>query len=290
MNLTDEEIEQVKKGLEEHNKTHPHGKLDTPAPDISLILRDKKGEIVGGVITSMLTGVIHLETLWVDKEHRRRGLGTHLVLEAERLGRAKGYPASQTWTFSFQAPKFYPSIGYKHIATFNGYVEGITEYIFMKRLNTSQQTPPHSRQPELNDFTLHEDTSEDAMNVIYERIYNYVDQHIGEKLKKHPDMQHNLVFKTPDGQVIGGLLTRTYLKALYLNQLWVHDNYRAKGYGTELVKVAERIAKENDCISILAVVLSFQSPEFFQKLGFQSFGESDGYPHPTREFYFIKRL
>jgi GNAT superfamily N-acetyltransferase len=290
MNPIDDDIKQVRNGLEEHNKTHPHGKLDIPAPDISLILRDKDDLIIGGVITSMMTGVMHLETLWVDEKHRRKGLGSLLVLEAERLGKAKGYPTSQTWTFSFQAPKFYPSIGYKRIATFDGYTNGITEDIFMKRLDKPHPSQPKQIKPELSDFTIHEDATKESMKVIYERMYEYVDQHIGDRLKMHPDTQLNFVIKKPDGQVIGGLLTRCYLKAMYINQLWVHKSYRGRGYGSELVNTAEQKAKENGCISILASVLSFQSPEFFQKIGFQSFGESDGYPYPTKEFYFIKRI
>ena len=69
----------------------------------------------------MLTGIMHLETPWIDERFRRRGYGRDLVLEAERIGRKKGYPASQTWTFSFQAPKFYQSIGYKVKGIFEGY-------------------------------------------------------------------------------------------------------------------------------------------------------------------------
>ncbi|MFX0095482.1 MAG: GNAT family N-acetyltransferase, partial [Candidatus Hodarchaeota archaeon] len=100
---SEEEIKIVKKGLENHNTKFPNGELDIPT-DISLVLKEGNGNIVGGVITSMLTGVMHLEVLWVDEKYRGRGYGRDLVLQAERIGRAKGYPASQTWTFSFQAP------------------------------------------------------------------------------------------------------------------------------------------------------------------------------------------
>ncbi|MFX1318349.1 MAG: GNAT family N-acetyltransferase [Promethearchaeota archaeon] len=91
---SDKEIKVVKQGLDEHNKAHPHGKLDIPPPDISLVLRDKNGIIIGGVITSMLTGVMHLEVLWVSKQHRRQGLGKALVLASEKIGKEKGYPSS----------------------------------------------------------------------------------------------------------------------------------------------------------------------------------------------------
>ncbi|MHA1925104.1 MAG: hypothetical protein ACXABV_07220 [Candidatus Thorarchaeota archaeon] len=52
---------------------------------------------------------------------------------------------------------------------------------------------------------------------------------------------------------------------------------------------AERIAKENGCISGQAWVLSFQTLKFFQKLGYEVFGISEDYPEPTKECYFIKK-
>jgi len=56
-------MELVSKGLANYNKTHTYRELDIPIPDISLILKDAKGTVLGGVITSMLTGVMHLEVL-----------------------------------------------------------------------------------------------------------------------------------------------------------------------------------------------------------------------------------
>ncbi len=124
---SEEEMKVVQKGLEDHSRKYPNGELDIPTPDISLVLKDNNGNIVGGVITSMLTGVMHLEVLWVDEMYRGRGHGKDLVLHAERIGQEKGYPASQTWSFSFQAPEFYQSIGYKVLGIFDGYTDGITE-------------------------------------------------------------------------------------------------------------------------------------------------------------------
>lgn len=288
-NPTKEEIEVIKKGLEEHNKTHPNGELDIPTPDISLVLKDKDGDIVGGVITSMLVGVMHLEVLWVDKKHRRQGYGKALVLTAERIGKKKGYTASQTWTFSFQAPEFYQSIGYKVLGIFDGYTGGITEYILMKRLDTNHQTLHEVNRLEKDGFSISEDSSEESMSVLHTGLREYVTEHIGELRKKNPGIQINLVVKNGNRHVIGGLNGSSILKAMYIDQLWIDERYRGQGYGKELMMVAERIAREDGCISSLAMVYSFQAPEFFQKIGYEVFGVSDGYPKPIKEYYFIKK-
>ncbi|MFX1341160.1 MAG: GNAT family N-acetyltransferase [Promethearchaeota archaeon] len=288
-NPSKEEIELVKKGLEEHNKKHPNGELDIPTPDISLILKNKDGQIIGGVITSMLVGVMHLEVLWVAKKHRRKGYGRALVLEAERIGKKKGYTASQTWTFSFQAPEFYQSIGYKVLGIFDGYIGGITEYVLMKRLDTNHHTLHEANRQEKAEFLISEDSSEKSMNVLHTGLQEYVKEHIDELRKKNPGIQINLIIKNETGQLIGGINGSSILKALYIDQLWIDERYRGQGYGKELMMAAETIAKKDGCISSLAMVYSFQFPEFFQKLGYETFGVSDGYPKPIKEYYFIKK-
>jgi ribosomal protein S18 acetylase RimI-like enzyme len=288
-NPTKEEIEAIKKGLEEHNKKHPNGELDIPTPDISVVLKDKDGTIVGGVITSMLVGVMHLEVLWVDKKHRRKGYGSALVLEAERMGKKKGYTAAQTWTFSFQAPEFYQSIGYKVLGIFNGYTGGITEYVLMKKLDKNHQTLHEVNRLKKDGFSVSEDSSEESMKVLHTGLREYVTEHIGALRKKNPGIQINIIIRNGKGQVIGGLNGSSILKAMYVDQLWVDERYRGQGYGTELMMVAERIAGKDGCISSLAMVYSFQAPEFFQKLGYEVFGVSDGYPKPIKEYYFIKK-
>ena len=132
-NPSDEEMKIVQEGLEDHNKKHPSGGLDIPTPDISLVLKDNNGNIIGGVITSMLTGIMHLEVLWIDEMYRGRGYGKDLVLQAERIGKEKGYPTSQTWALSFQSPEFFKKFGYEVFGVSDGYPDSIKEYFLIKR-------------------------------------------------------------------------------------------------------------------------------------------------------------
>ncbi len=280
----------IGKGLEAHNKKYPNGELDNPAPDISLVLKDKKGKIAGGVITSMLTGVMHLEVLWVDKKYRRQGYGKDLVLEAERIGKKKGYSASQTWTFSFQAPEFYQSIGYKVLGIYDGYTNGITEYILLKKFSVSDQIPDENNWQNEEGFTIVPDASAGSISILHAGLHEHVKESIGDLRKRNPEIKIQLAIKNEEGQIIGGLFAFTTLKTMHTTLLWIHEKYRRKGYGKELLMTAERIAKENGCISGLANVLSFQAPEFFQKLGYEIFGVSDGYPDSIKEYFFKKSL
>ncbi|MFX1518022.1 MAG: GNAT family N-acetyltransferase [Promethearchaeota archaeon] len=284
---TEEEMMIVEKGLEDYKKQFPNGELDIPTPDISLVLKNNRGIIVGGVITSMLTGVMHLEVLWIDETYRGRGYGRYLVSQAENIAKKKGYPASQTWTFSFQAPEFYQRIGYKLVGTFDGYTDGITEYILRKKFKLDEK-PYNASRLNQDEFTISEDASEESMKILHEGLHKYVTKHVGELRKKYPEIRIKLVAKNEEGQVIGGAHAYTTLKVVHTVQLWVDENYRNQGYGKKLLSTVERIAIDNGCISALVNALSFESPEFFQKRGYKIFGISDAYNDSVQE-YFLKK-
>jgi ribosomal protein S18 acetylase RimI-like enzyme len=293
-NLTEDDIKAIQKGLQDFNKEHPNGDLDIPIPDISLVLKDKDGGVVGGVVTSMLTGVMHLEVLWVDDKYRGQGYGRDLVLEAERVGRGKGYKTSQTWTFSFQAPDFYQSIGYKVIGIFDGYLDGITEYVLMKRLGTHHQTYGDDnglRGQVISDrLEISEDATAEVMKTVRERLGRNFKEHVGELQKQNPEVKIRLAIKDREGRILGGILAGTVLGTMAIEHLWVDESRRGQGYGKELLMAAERIAKKSGCISGQTWVLSFQAHGFFRKQGYRVFGISDGYPNGIKEYYFIKRF
>jgi len=130
----DDDMEQIHANVENDKRFHTHGEYDRPGIEINLLLKDSEGNVQGGVIASTVFRVMHLEVLWVADPYRRRGYGAQLVLGAEQLGLEGGCRTAQTWTFSFQGPQFYPTIGYKPIGVYDGYPNGITEHAFIKRL------------------------------------------------------------------------------------------------------------------------------------------------------------
>ncbi|MHA2388120.1 MAG: GNAT family N-acetyltransferase [Candidatus Hodarchaeales archaeon] len=286
---SEEQMKIVEKGLEDHNKKFPSGELDIPTPDISLVLRDPHGNIIGGVITSMLTGIMHLEVLWIEENYRGRGLGKALVLQAEKIGRAKGYPASQTWTFSFQSPNFYQRIGYKVVGIFDGYTEGITEYVLLKNFRTDHLISHEDIEMEVG-FSISEDASEASMKILNDGLRKYVKMHVGEIRSKNRGIKIEIVVRKEGVRIIGGLMAYTTLKAVHIVQIWVHESYRNQGHGKELLETAEAIAVEHGCISGLINVLSFQSPEFFRNHGYKVFGVSDGYPDSIKEYFLKKKV
>ena len=289
---TKEEMQIIKKGLEDYNMEQTNGEWNKPEMEINLVLKDNDRNTVGGINASTLCRVMWLELFWVDEKYRGLGYGRDLLLEAERIGMENGCVASGTWTFSFQAPEFYQSNGYEIIGLFEGYADGITEYVLMKKLKSTERKQDELQQKDNSKrFTITDKIEEGDMKIVSDGLHEYVKSHVGKLRKKYKEIGIRLVLKNHDDEIIGGINAGTTLGTMYIEEIWIHEDYRGQGYGKELMMKAEEIARENGCISGQTWVLSFQSPEFFQKLGYEAFGISDGwYPNGIKEYDFIKRF
>ncbi len=288
---TEEEVDLIHARLEQYNRQQTNGEYDEPGAEIGLVLKSPEGTVIGGITAGTIFRVMHLEAFWVSKEHRKQGHGSRLVLQAEQIGFEKGCVASQTQSFSFQAPGFYQKIGYQVLGIYDGYPDGITEYTLMKRLlpglqSVSGHVPVENAS---HPCSFREPVTPDDLKAVHAGLYWYVDEHVGAE-RDNPGITIKLVVKDGAGQVVGGLLAWTTIRNMILDDLWLDDAYRGRGLGTKLLLEAERIARNAGCLACQTYSFDFQAPGFFRKLGYQSYGVSDGYPHGVTEHYFIKRL
>lgn len=281
-----EEMERVQKAVENDKRAQTLGEYDQPGIEIHLALKDSEGQVQGGVIASTVFRVMHLEVLWVNEDCRRKGYGSHLVLGAERIGFARGCFTSQTWTFSFQGPEFYPTIGYELLGIYDGYPNGITEHVFMKRLAANQHNFRELGIPDSEGLYLTTDVDEADKKTIGQGLRRHVMIHVGDCYK---GTKIKLIIKDQEGELIGGVAAWTTLSNLIFDTIWIAEGFRRKGLGRMLMLEMERIARENGCIASQASCFSFQAPDFFQKMGYKILGISNGYPAPVNELYLIKK-
>lgn len=291
------EVESIGAGLMEHNRQATGGRFDYPCNSdpglvIDLAVRDAQGAVVGGVSTSSVLGLMWLETLWVADELRRRGIASWLVLEAERIAHERGCVGAGTWTFSWQGADFYPTIGYRRCGVFDGYPFGITEHVLAKRLpdpHPLQRLESRIAENVGRGLSLATSPTRDEMRAVCHGLHDHCVRHAGEEMD-NPGIAVRLVLKDGAGAVVGGLDAFTTIRILVLEALWVDERYRGRGYGRRLVEEAEAAAKAAGCVSVSSHCMSFQSPGFFRKLGYGTFGEVDAYIDGHTEDLLIKRL
>ncbi|MCE7001787.1 GNAT family N-acetyltransferase [Kibdelosporangium philippinense] len=80
--------------------------------------------------------------------------------------------------------------------------------------------------------------------------------------------------RDPDTQeVIGGLTGRTSLGLLFVDLFYLPPGLRGAGLGSEILRQAEEEARRRGCQTGVVYTISFQAPEFYERNGWQRFGE-----------------
>ena len=98
-----------------------------------IFVRGDDGAIRAALIGQLYANWLFINSLWVDAELRRSGIGTALIAEAERRAIAFGCHSACVDTFSFQGPDFYPRFGYETFGTLD-YPPDHKRIFFKKRL------------------------------------------------------------------------------------------------------------------------------------------------------------
>jgi ribosomal protein S18 acetylase RimI-like enzyme len=70
-------------------------------------------------------------------------------------------------------------------------------------------------------------------------------------------------------RVIGGAIGHSLLQRFYLTQLWVLEEHRSKGLGSELVARMEVIASKSNCRDIVVDTLNKKALLFYERLGYK---------------------
>ncbi len=78
-----------------------------------------------------------------------------------------------------------------------------------------------------------------------------------------------LVLYDAQNEAIGVLNAYTAFAEIYINDIWVDNAHRAKGYGRQLIRALETQFKNKGYNNINLVTSAFQAPGFYEKCGFQ---------------------
>ena len=87
------------------------------------------------------------------------------------------------------------------------------------------------------------------------------------------------------GTIIGGVTASTYWNYLDVKFLWVHEQHRHLGLGTQVMGAAHAEAWRRGCKNVFLDTFSFQARGFYERLGYREFGRLSGFSgHHERHF------
>ncbi|WP_236570629.1 GNAT family N-acetyltransferase [Paenibacillus sp. An7] len=109
-------------------------------------------------------------------------------------------------------------------------------------------------------------------------------------LLQKPGQNIHLYLKNASSEVVGGIFCESWLYGLYIDVLWISEDYRRTGYGREMLLEAERRGKEMGCLFAHTSTFSYQAPSFYEKNGYEIYGVNDEYPEGIKQYFLKKRL
>jgi GNAT superfamily N-acetyltransferase len=126
----------------------------------------------------------------------------------------------------------------------------------------------------------------EVANELESRLTHFNEAHAGPLRTRHIA----LTVRDEDGVLIAGLTGEIFWNALYVDLLWVDENYRHQGYGTSLLRRAEDCAIEHSCNVVYLSTFDFQAPKFYARCGYSVIGELQNVPPGSRRQWFCKTL
>lgn len=100
----------------------------------------------------------------------------------------------------------------------------------------------------------------------------------------------NVVARTGDGVLIGGIVAELMLGWVEVHVLWVEPNFRALGMGSRLLLECERQAVALGAHSARLDTFDWQAEVFYQRHGYTCFGRLQDYPVGHERIFMQKRL
>lgn len=128
-------------------------------------------------------------------------------------------------------------------------------------------------------------STENDMMVLIEGLGRNILKHLGDvELGK----SLRIFLRDRENKTFGGIAADLFGGWVYISLLWVDENLRNLGYGSELLNRLESEAIQLGCKYAHVDTYSFEARPFYEKAGYEVFGKLDDYP-PGHCKYFLKK-
>jgi GNAT superfamily N-acetyltransferase len=99
-----------------------------------------------------------------------------------------------------------------------------------------------------------------------------------------------VVLRDETGEARGGAWGYTAYGWLFIQFLVIPEAARGQGLGRKVMELAESTALGRGCHAVWLDTHEFQAKGFYERLGYEPFGQLPDYPPPFKRYFFKKRL
>ena len=123
-----------------------------------------------------------------------------------------------------------------------------------------------------------------------QEIGNLIRSYNRSKREKAESEPLNIYVEDDSGELMAGLVAETFGNWLEIEYLFVKEDLRGQGIGTQLLQQAESEAKKRNCRFAFVNTYQFQAPAFYQKHGYKEVFTLKDYPCTGQRHYYQKEL
>lgn len=106
-----------------------------------------------------------------------------------------------------------------------------------------------------------------------------------------PEPQKFLVLLRDDARnVRGGINAALHYDVLYIDDLFIEESFRGQDHGTELLRLAEQEGRKRGARLVWLDTYSWQARPFYEKQGYEVFGELPYWNGAHRRYFMKKAL
>lgn len=132
--------------------------------------------------------------------------------------------------------------------------------------------------------------SKEELKTLSEGIGSFNQDYLPDDVGFEKDTKFAVIAKDENGKVIGGIRANAFWNYCTIELLWLSQETRGLGLGSNLMDAAEKFAKGKGFGYIRTETLSFQAKPFYEKLGYKVFGELADYPKGHTTYCLVKEL
>jgi ribosomal protein S18 acetylase RimI-like enzyme len=100
----------------------------------------------------------------------------------------------------------------------------------------------------------------------------------------------SIFIKDSKEKIFGGVSGTLFYGSLYIDSLWVDKTLRDQGWGTKLIKEAEKIGREQGASFATLNTMDWEALPFYQKLSYSIEFTREGYDKNSKMFMLRKNL
>jgi ribosomal protein S18 acetylase RimI-like enzyme len=118
-----------------HLRLHTEAAVGMPVTHLPFgLLAYADNQLAGSIVGKIFFHWLHIDLIWVDDKHQRKGIGSNLMALAMEKAREMKLKGIEVWTQSWQAPGFYRKLGYEEFAVIDDFTPGRKRHAFRLHL------------------------------------------------------------------------------------------------------------------------------------------------------------